>query len=46
MQRYVTEFDYRWNHRKVSDRERSDALLSQIHGKRLTYDGPSEARSN
>jgi len=37
LQKYVTEFDYRWNHRKVSDSERSDALLSQIHGKRLCY---------
>lgn len=37
LQRYVTEFDFRWNHRKVSDRERSDKLLQSIAGKRLTY---------
>jgi transposase-like protein len=37
LQRYVTEFDYRWNHRKVSDKERSDALLQQLSGKRLVY---------
>ncbi|MEO6688141.1 MAG: IS1595 family transposase [Dokdonella sp.] len=37
LQRYVTEFDYRWNHRKTTDKERSDALLQQVSGKRLTY---------
>lgn len=37
LQRYVTEFDYRWNHRKATDRERSDTLLQSIAGKRLTY---------
>ncbi|MBS0566095.1 MAG: IS1595 family transposase [Proteobacteria bacterium] len=42
LQRYVTEFDYRWNNRKVSDKERSDKLLTQLHGKRLTYRRPSE----
>ena len=37
LQRYVTEFDFRWNHRKETDRERSDHLLMQLSGKRLTY---------
>ena len=37
LQRYVTEFDFRWNHRKTTDRERSDILLQSIAGKRLTY---------
>lgn len=37
LQRYATEFDFRWNHRKVTDRERSDTLLQSIAGKRLTY---------
>lgn len=51
LQRYVTEFDFRYNHRQVkvkqadgswqlvgpSDQERTDALLKQVHGKRLTY---------
>jgi transposase-like protein len=41
LQRYITEFDYRWNHRKTTDKERSDALLAQVHGKRLTYQGPN-----
>jgi len=39
LQRYVTEFDFRWNHRKVTARERSDTLLQSIAGKRLTYCG-------
>ena len=37
LQRYVTEFDFRYNHRKVSDAERADSALKQIAGKRLTY---------
>jgi transposase-like protein len=37
LQRYATEFDFRWNHRKVTDAMRADALLGQIEGKRLTY---------
>lgn len=32
-----TEFDYRWNNRKITDKERSDKLLTQLHGKRLIY---------
>lgn len=35
----MTEFDFRWNNRKVTDRERSDTLLQSIAGKRLTYAG-------
>lgn len=37
LQRYATEFDFRWNNRKITDRERSDILLSEIGGKRLKY---------
>lgn len=40
LQRYCTEFDYRWNTRQsqgFTDQMRADALLSQIGGKRLTY---------
>ena len=37
LQRYVTEFDYRWNNRKITDKERSDKLLAQVAGKRLKY---------
>jgi transposase-like protein len=37
LQRYVIEFDFRWNHRKTTDAERSDTLLTKVAGKRLTY---------
>jgi transposase-like protein len=37
LQRYVTEFDFRWNHRKTKDSERAAILLQSIAGKRLTY---------
>jgi transposase-like protein len=43
LHRYVAEYDFRYNHRSalgVEDRERTDALLSGISGKRLTYRGP------
>lgn len=37
LQRYLTEFDFRFNARKISDGERAVRALSQIEGKRLTY---------
>ena len=37
LHRYVKEFDFRWNYRKVSDAARADAALKGISGKRLTY---------
>jgi transposase-like protein len=37
LQRYITEFDFRWNHRKTNDDTRAAILASQIGGKRLTY---------
>jgi transposase-like protein len=40
LQRYVTEFEFRFNHRTalgVSDNMRAEALLKGIEGKRLTY---------
>ena len=40
MQRYATEFDFRWNnHTKlgVNDTQRTDVALKAIEGKRLTY---------
>ena len=35
--RYPDEFEFRWNHRKISDHERMRAAISQSGGKRLTY---------
>lgn len=40
LQRYITEFDFRWSHRKTKDAERADILLAQVHGKRLFYKAP------
>jgi len=40
LQRYVNEFDFRWNHRValgVHDVQRTDIALKNIAGKRLTY---------
>jgi transposase-like protein len=43
LQRYLTEFDFRYNARKINDFERRDRALSQIEGKRLTYRRIGEA---
>ena len=40
LQRYATEFDFRWNHREklgYTDMQRADAMLVGIAGKRLIY---------
>jgi transposase-like protein len=41
--RYAREFDFRYNHRSVTDGERCDQLLKGIVGKRLMYRRPSFA---
>jgi hypothetical protein len=46
LQRYVTEFEFRFNNRTalgVNDKMRAETLLKQIEGKRLTYRRPNEA---
>lgn len=45
LQRYADEFAFRWNHRKVSDFERANAILKAAEGKRLTYRRPDEAKN-
>jgi transposase-like protein len=37
LQRYCTEFDFRFSHRTVTDEQRAASALAQIGGKRLTY---------
>ncbi len=37
LHRYLDEFDFRYNHRKITDTERSMIALKGIEGKRLTY---------
>lgn len=34
---YLAEFDYRYNHRKMTDGERTAIALTKAEGKRLTY---------
>lgn len=45
LQRYCTEFDFRFSHRKVTDAERAAAALKGIDGKRLTYRRAAETLS-
>ena len=40
LQRYCDEFDFRWNHRKVTDNERTFTAMQQATGKRLMYRKP------
>jgi transposase-like protein len=39
LKRYIGEFDFRYNHREITDAERRDVALIGIEGKRLTYRG-------
>lgn len=51
LQRYVTEFEFRWNHRialEIDDNMRATAIIKGADGKRLTYrrvggESPSQA---
>ncbi len=40
LHRYLAEFDFRYNERKVTDGERAETALRGIKGKRLTYQQP------
>lgn len=33
--RYLAEFDFRWNHRRMNDGDRTDAIIQNAAGKRL-----------
>lgn len=43
LQQYLNEFDFRYNHRKVNDSERTILALKAIEGKRLTLREPKSA---
>ena len=45
LSRYLAEFDFRHNHRYMSDTERTDALLRGAKGKRLMYRQPDQAQN-
>jgi len=40
LHRYCTEYEFRWNHREVSDHARKDAAILGATGKRLVYERP------
>jgi transposase-like protein len=42
LHRYCSEFEFRWNHRKVTDGERMVAAIRGVVGKRLFYVQPHE----
>lgn len=43
LHRYLTEWDFKWNTRKIKDADRAALALKGIEGKRLTYRQPHEA---
>lgn len=43
LHRYLAEFDFRYRYRKVSDTERTEALIEGMQGKRLLFQQPHEA---
>jgi transposase-like protein len=43
LHRYLSEFNFRYNTRKISDTERADELLRGAKGKRLLYHQPDKA---
>ncbi len=43
LHRYLSEFDFRYNTREMSDAERGDELLRRAKGKRLMYHQPGQA---
>ena len=42
LHRYVSEFEFRWNNRKIDDGERVVAAIKGADGKRLIYREPKE----
>lgn len=44
--KYVSEFEFRYNARKVEDKDRPVLIVNAAEGKRLTYKQPVGARPN
>ena len=40
--RYLSEWDFKWNTRKMKDGERAALALKGAEGKRLTYRNPNK----
>ncbi len=45
LHRYLSEFDFRWNTRKMTDSERTLEALNSIGGKRLQYTDPKKTKT-
>lgn len=45
LHRYLAEWDFKWNTRKMTDRERAANAIKGIDGKRLTYRRIGETRT-
>ncbi len=46
LHRYLSEFDFRYNARKVVDGERTEETIRRTTGKRLRYKDPTEDRTD
>jgi hypothetical protein len=44
--KYVSEFEFRYNARKLADKDRPALIVGGAEGKRLTYKQPVGARQN
>jgi len=44
LQQYLNEFDFRYNHRKVTDAERAGSAMKACEGKRLTLRMPTSVQ--
>jgi hypothetical protein len=45
VKRYLVEWDFKWNTRKITDGERAALAMKGIEGKRLTYQ-PTHTATN
>jgi transposase-like protein len=43
LHRYLWQFDFLWNHRKLNDGERTVIAIQRSEGKRLLYKGPIDS---
>jgi hypothetical protein len=43
LHRYLWQFDFLWNHRKLNDGERTEIAIRGAEGKRLLYKGPVDS---
>ena len=44
LHRYLSEFDFRWNNRKITDSERTVEAIKGLEGKRLMYTEPVDKK--